>query len=282
MSAVLEKPVSRLDRGRMMSELKQRVITAFFLVAGAVYWMFYTSGLTFNTITVVVTLLAVFELLTMVSLRFRSLYMLVLALPALAWSLELAKVPLMLFLLVPSVIWVVIYVSVHRTKNSAEHFSKFAYAQSLTLLLLLFCYTLIQLHASKSGLLFLSGAILGVWIADISAYFVGKAIGKHKLCPAISPGKSVQGFAGGLVLGAVTSVTFWFVTLKMDVVLAAVLALVLIVVSVVGDLGESALKRAVGVKDSGKMLPGHGGILDRIDALLPSVPVAAMLWMVFA
>ena len=265
-----------------MSELKQRVITALVLVAGAIYWMFYTSGALFNTITVVVILLAVFELLTMLSLRFRLLYMLVLAVPALLWSLNLSPVPLMLFLLVPSVLWMIIYITIHRTQNSAEHFSRFAYAQSLTLLLILFCYTLIELHASKAGLLFLSGAILGVWVADISAFFVGKSLGKHKLCPSISPGKSVEGFIGGVLFGVFTSGTFWILALKMPIVTAIGLSVVLVVVSVAGDLGESALKRAVGVKDSGKTLPGHGGILDRIDALLPSVPLVAMLWMVFA
>jgi len=152
----------------------------------------------------------------------------------------------------------------------------------MTTLLMLFCYTLMTTHALSHGVLFLSGAILGVWAADIGAYFVGKAFGKTKLCPSISPGKSVEGFLGGLMLGTITAAGFWLNMLGMDVTKALILAVILVLVSVAGDLGESALKRAVGVKDSGKMLPGHGGILDRIDALLPSIPVVAMLWLTLA
>ena len=126
----------------------------------------------------------------------------------------------------------------------------------------------------------LSGAFLGGWLADISAYFVGKAVGKRKLCPAISPGKSIEGSLGGLLFGTLTASLFWVLMLDMRPAVALGLVLVLVVVSIFGDLGGSALKRAVGVKDSGKMLPGHGGILDRIDALLPAIPVVGLLWMV--
>ncbi|MDX8383244.1 MAG: phosphatidate cytidylyltransferase [Ghiorsea sp.] len=263
-----------------MNELTKRIITAVFLVAGAVYWMFYTSTQEFNFLTVLIGVLAVIELLAMVSLGMGILYVFTLGIPCLFWLWSPATIPLTFLLLVPTVFWMLIFVATHRFSSSAEAFARFAFAQWMTVLLMLFCFSLMQVRELEGGVLFLSGAFLGVWLADISAYFVGKAVGKHKLCPAISPGKSIEGSLGGLLFGTATAAIFWISMLEMGVAKAVVLALVLVVVSVFGDLGESALKRAVGVKDSGKMLPGHGGILDRIDALLPSIPVVVMLWMV--
>jgi phosphatidate cytidylyltransferase len=129
-----------------------------------------------------------------------------------------------------------------------------------------------------------------VWIADIGAYFSGKAFGKRKLAPSISPGKSWEGAIGGAVavlLIAALAILFGAPALADTfaarvqarfgwLALAAVL-LVLVAASVVGDLFESQLKRRAGVKDSSSLLPGHGGVLDRIDALIPVLPLAALI-----
>ena len=101
------------------------------------------------------------------------------------------------------------------------------------------------------------------------AYFVGSAIGAHKLAPRISPSKSVEGFFGGIV----GSVIVWvimalFLVPDLDLALAVACGLVVGIASVVGDLFESRLKRGVGVKDSGNLIPGHGGLLDRSDSML--------------
>jgi len=262
-----------------MSELSKRFITAVVLVFGAVYWMFYTSEGLFNLIALVFGLLAVVELIGMVSLPMGLLYVITLAIPSLFWVWSEDTIPLIFPLLMPMVLWVLLYVSTHRFTSTAESFSRLAYAQAMTVLIMLFIYTLITVHRLEGGVLFLSGALLGVWAADIAAYFVGRAWGKNKLCPAISPGKSVEGFVGGLLFGTIAAVVFWMQTLGMSLASAVILAVLLVIVSVAGDLGESALKRAVGVKDSGRLLPGHGGILDRIDALLPSIPFVALIWM---
>jgi phosphatidate cytidylyltransferase len=115
-----------------------------------------------------------------------------------------------------------------------------------------------------------------VWAADIGAYFAGRRFGKRKLAPAVSPGKSWEGALGGLACALLVSLTFayalavpWGAPLLLFTVLVAVL-------SIFGDLFESVLKRTAGVKDSGGLLPGHGGVLDRLDALLPALPLAAL------
>lgn len=118
-----------------------------------------------------------------------------------------------------------------------------------------------------------------VWVADSAAYFVGRALGKRKLAPSISPGKTWEGALGGLAGALVWAIicrrifedAAWTPYLAAAAILAAV--------SIVGDLFESALKRRAGVKDSGALLPGHGGILDRIDSATAVLPLAALLLM---
>jgi phosphatidate cytidylyltransferase len=110
--------------------------------------------------------------------------------------------------------------------------------------------------------------------ADTGAYYVGRAIGKHKLAPSISPGKTWEGLAGGLLAALLmaTLAHFWFfreLPLKLGLPLAAAMS----VLGILGDLTESALKRSVGAKDAANFLPGHGGLLDRLDSLLFSAPL---------
>lgn len=122
-----------------------------------------------------------------------------------------------------------------------------------------------------------------VWVADISAYFAGRRFGKNKLAPSISPGKTWEGVAGAIVGVSVYVALIW--GLNPQLISRAILPALLltswwwVVLAVIGDLFESALKRQAGVKDSGTLLPGHGGILDRIDALTSTLPLAALALM---
>ena len=119
-----------------------------------------------------------------------------------------------------------------------------------------------------------------VWIADISAYFVGRRFGKNKLAPSISPGKTWEGVAGAMLGVSVYVVLVWKYSsvLGQNEVLPGLLLASWwwVGLAVIGDLFESAIKRQAGVKDSGALLPGHGGLLDRIDALTPTLPLAAL------
>ena len=138
------------------------------------------------------------------------------------------------------------------------------------------------------GLVFLLSTMALVWVADIGAYFVGKAFGKRKLAAQISPGKSIEGAIGGLLLCygyallcvfylPFESTIFGAWAIRFGWVPMFVMVTVLTAFSIFGDLFESQLKRMAGVKDSSHLLPGHGGVLDRVDALIPTMPIAALL-----
>ncbi|CAM2145848.1 phosphatidate cytidylyltransferase [Pararobbsia alpina] len=143
-------------------------------------------------------------------------------------------------------------------------------------------------QARTIGVVFVLSLMAIVWVADIGAYFAGKAFGRHKLAPSVSPGKTWEGAIGALVLTLIFAAVmhslraaqpnFFTVdaalygTARMLVWVACLVAF-----SVLGDLFESLLKRQAGVKDSSGLLPGHGGVLDRIDAMLPVLPLAMLL-----
>jgi len=135
------------------------------------------------------------------------------------------------------------------------------------------------IHASQpNGHRWLLLALGIAWAADTGAYFAGRRFGRNKLSPRISPNKTIEGLVGGMVLGlllAVIAAPFAGASLR-DLPYVAIVALWTILFSVVGDLFESLLKRHVGVKDSSNLIPGHGGVLDRVDSLLAALPVFAL------
>ena len=158
---------------------------------------------------------------------------------------------------------------------------KSAFGAAIGLLVLLPPWlALVQLR--QAGALALLAIMATVWVADIAAYVFGRSFGKHKLAPTISPGKTWEGALGGVA----AVVAYGFVLApRLPAALAnhyGVLLVVLVVltaVGVVGDLFESLLKRQAGLKDSSNVLPGHGGVLDRIDSLTSTLPLVALVWL---
>lgn len=134
------------------------------------------------------------------------------------------------------------------------------------------------IRSAHNGLALLCYVFVVVWSTDIGAYMIGKQIGKHKLWPVISPNKTWEGSIGAVVCAVIFATIYsGLVDLGQSQVMMISLAILLSIVGQMGDLVESAYKRFYGVKDSGKILPGHGGILDRFDSMLFVLPVMAAI-----
>lgn len=154
----------------------------------------------------------------------------------------------------------------------------------LGLLALAPCWLAVNvIRDSMGGPVWLLFGLVLIWGVDTGAYIAGRLWGKHKLAPRVSPKKTWQGFAGGMMLTLIIAIIVGFMrhASPLHVVLICVLALITAVFAVLGDLVESMLKRQVGIKDSGSGLPGHGGILDRIDSVAAALPVFALGSLVF-
>ncbi|MDQ6979292.1 MAG: phosphatidate cytidylyltransferase [Mariprofundaceae bacterium] len=258
-----------------MNELQQRIITGSCLFLFALIWLFLVPESLFVMFLVALGLLASYELLQLLGYA-RSLGFVVVT--VLAWAGLLIKIPLPAVLLFAAMGWS--FCTIFSVRESAQlpaMLTRLAWLQWMMVWLLLFAWSMAEMHGRVDGLWLLAGSCAGVWGADIAAYFTGKRLGKHKLCPAVSPGKTIEGVAGGLLFGVLAAASIWTWSLDVSWWQSTSLAVILVACAVLGDLNESALKRTIGVKDSGSILPGHGGILDRIDALLPAIPMVALL-----
>lgn len=138
------------------------------------------------------------------------------------------------------------------------------------------CMVRIDRYSAEDGLFLLVMGLCGAWIADTGAYFSGVALGKHKLCPEISPKKTIEGFIGGLLItGIVYAAAFCIYKGGFDLkiaLLAFVMGVVCAIIGTIGDLSASMVKRQIGFKDYGKIMPGHGGLMDRFDSVLFVLP----------
>ncbi len=162
---------------------------------------------------------------------------------------------------------------------------------SLAVVLMLAAWFALMRFLSQ-GVIVLFSVLLIVWIADTAAYFAGRAFGRRKLAPHISPGKTWAGVAGAVLAVLLLALVIWLLVpdrriysnnlfASVGPAFALFLLALLVALSIVGDLFESLLKRQAGVKDSGQLLPGHGGVLDRVDAMLPLLPSAVVIQWLF-
>lgn len=143
-------------------------------------------------------------------------------------------------------------------------------------------YYFLETRLIEDGLAYIIFALFTIWVTDSGAYFIGRSMGKNKLWPEISPNKTIEGSVGGIICAIVLAIVFHLMyPLGTSMLLMIVSAIVVSVFGQIGDLVESAFKRHYDVKDSGKILPGHGGILDRFDSILFALPILHLLHILF-
>jgi phosphatidate cytidylyltransferase len=277
--------------------LKQRIITAVVLLAILLPALFYPSPVPFAAVTLVLIAAGAWEWARLNGLGQGgsvAIGLVCLLLCAAAWQAGLIGASLPLLWSIAGGAWVLAGAWLLRAGPAG--WPRIPKAIRLVAGVLALCVTWLAVAQARAiGVNFLLSVLVLVWVADVFAYFAGRTFGlrftKNKLAPAISPGKSWEGVWGGMlgvvVLGAcwvmadarlgasVPSIysrlafqTWWLLLLGV---------MFLAAMSVVGDLVESLIKRSAGAKDSSNLLPGHGGVLDRVDALLPTLPLAMML-----
>jgi len=266
--------------------LWQRVLTALVLVPLVVAGVWYLPTAWLAPLLAVLVLLGVRELALMTGFAgwpAPALMLLLAVLQSLLWSRLYAELMPGL-LLGDALLWLGLALLLFSRRRPLALVRE---PRPATLLLGLACLLLawlavVWLHARDNGPALLLSLLVLVWLADSAAYFAGRAWGRRKLAPMISPGKTLAGLAGALAAAALFGAGLGWLGLipGQGVAVTAALYLLVAVVSVAGDLAESAVKRQSGVKDSGQLLPGHGGVLDRIDSLIAAAPVfAALLWL---
>ena len=166
-------------------------------------------------------------------------------------------------------------------KHKYYEYGKVFFSLAASLLITNALCTLITLHAlgGRNGIMYLILGLCGAWLADSGAYFVGTFMGKKKLCPEISPKKTVEGFIGGILITGFLFLLISFVYMKIvsyNVTVnwfgVCILGMLLAVIGTVGDLSASMLKRQCDIKDYGNIMPGHGGVMDRFDSVLFVAP----------
>jgi len=260
-----------------MTELGKRILTAVLLLPLVVVWLFWVPSPWFDWLLGAFATLATVELLFLVDMPAPWAFAIC---AGLFWGMVVTVGDPLLALFLLMLAWIMTFLVYTRIAAVASgSFTALAYAQWMLLWLLFFVWGVQRLHAANGGILFIAGACAGIWASDIAAYFAGRRFGRTKLCPTISPGKTVEGLVAGVLGGVTIAVLVWHGAIGMPIFRSIGIGLVLILTGVIGDLAESALKRAIGAKDSGRLLPGHGGLLDRVDALLPAVPAAGLIWL---
>lgn len=257
--------------------LKSRLLAAAVLLPGAVIWALLAPLPVFAAVAGLVVLLAAWEWVGLAGYRRwpeRLLYLFAIAagLGLGWWALEYPWVRerlLWAFVLY----WIIVAGELRWSAVPARRFA-FALQGAFVLVPAWFSFVAVR-EGIAGGRWFVLTLLVVVWAADAGAYFVGRSWGRHQLASRLSPSKTWEGVAGGLIVAAVAGAVAHFWT-SLDFGFLVPLAVITAIASVAGDLAESRLKRAANAKDSSRLIPGHGGILDRIDSLTSAAPIFAV------
>ncbi|WP_162902286.1 phosphatidate cytidylyltransferase [Facilibium subflavum] len=260
--------------------MKERIITGVILGIIVLWAIFRLNATIFNFILAVILLFASWEWAAFADAKV--LYKRIIYLCITAVLIYLSRYALIITLVLSCLFWLFSLVLIKGfNAGSQKHLSILQrYIMGLFIIVPLFDAISI-LHTNRPYLLLV--VMLIVTLADSGAYFWGKHYGRHKLAVKISPNKTIEGLFGGLVIGGLAgtlSSLFMEASILQHLVLV-ILSFVTVLVALVGDLLESAIKRQCGVKDSGAILPGHGGVLDRMDSLFAALPVFVFISICF-
>ncbi len=266
-----------------MSELQKRIATAVVLIPGVLFLIFYLDTQGFRIAMSVVLVLGAWEWCRLIGIKEipgQAVYIGVGLLLAFATQ----YVPSFVIYGLAGLWWLGAIYLVATYPKSDELWKNNLLLKSLIGILILVPTWLgvVELQADSPWKMMF--VFMLVWAADIGAYFAGRRFGKRKLAPSVSPGKSVEGLIGGLIVSLILALVLKnYVGLESLSVVSAVLVFSTVVLfSILGDLSESLFKRSSGVKDSSQLLPGHGGVLDRIDSLTAAVPIYFAAMALFA
>ncbi len=264
--------------------LKQRVITAAILIPLFIFLIFGVSPRIFSVVTAIIMLIGAWEwTLLMGVTRFPQCFfypvVMFFVLILMFALIYLHKLFIPYILYIALVWWLLATLLVVCYPKASVLWGKSILVRAIMgFLVLIPCWLAINFIRVAYGPYLLLFLFILIWGADIGAYFAGKKWGKNKLAPEVSPGKTWQGLYGAIVVTLLVALlgSWWFAIPAQEWWAVIALSLITVLFSVVGDLFESMLKRNVGVKDSGQIFPGHGGLLDRIDSLTAAAPVFAL------
>ncbi len=263
--------------------LKQRIITALWLIPLALAGFFLLQGQAFSAFIALVMLLGGWEWARLAGIdkQFGRVGYAVVVLLVFV-GLSLSNVPVLYILALALVWWLLATLMVFYYPASSKYWGGMVGKLSMGLLILLPAgIALLWLKNKQQANLLILTVMLMVWSADIGAYFAGRALGKSKLAPQVSPGKSWAGLFGGLLASLLVALACAFALglSAAQIPLFLLAAGLIVLFSVIGDLTESMFKRSAGIKDSSNLLPGHGGVLDRIDSLTAALPLFALFFL---
>lgn len=263
---------------------KQRLITALILIPLVFLSLYYATLPFFVGLTAVIMLACGLEwqqLIPITSTRAKISFLTYLLLAGYLLHWIANAITMQYWLLAGLAVWLLLLVAIWSFPKSQAIWGKQLVVTALAILLLpLFAECFIRIYQQPQGKAFIIYLLLLVWGADIGGYFAGKLWGQHRLIPNVSPKKTFEGLLGGMVLSLVVAgIAFCYFTPPQSLLLWLGVAVFIFIMSLIGDLFISMLKRRVQIKDTGTIFPGHGGILDRLDSLIAATP--AFYFMLF-
>ncbi len=255
--------------------LKQRILTALVLVVVLMAALFSEQSIYWRALINLAILVGFWEWLKLAKVE-KLLYQCIayVLFIAAAASLQLGMLSLAIIVPVMCLMWLLLFVFTMTDALNFLHQPWIKVFIGITILAVA-GVLLIDLKDLNNGSLWVLCFLVSVWAADIGAYFIGRRFGKAKLAPKVSPGKTVEGLLGGVVFALLIFVPIIFIWFEQNQACLILVIIVTVLVSVLGDLFESKQKRFADIKDSSQVLPGHGGVLDRIDSLLSAAPFFA-------